>query len=647
MSKKPKKGESKIAGTQHSKPAKDAGSPSSVAAKGNVTKTRDDSSKHKTSSSAAKTTRASKQASAKDDSGNSQRKVKAVNRQARAQQDVEDKVSPPTPTSSKDTAKPKISDTPKAADRTKNTAAAPASKSGKRATISTPKESSQAPSNASARASGANTARLTKTSEATEPARKRTAKTTNEKVASDSSPEGGEELTFANSPFAASPHMEDASEEAAAPDLSDESPRKGRARNKSQTTAAGGAHATEKKSADGKRSKRNERAPRSPAKGEVIDEAEGSAKAGAQSHDAAEDTLANAQAAEPIAGDETVIDPVMIEADGAETTAEDEEGEEPGLFAAASQNDDDEREVLSEEEENRRYLKGILEALLFSSDKPLSGRELARAARIDKKRTLQLLLELRKEYRHRGVNIAEISGGFVLRSNPTYGAYVQKALALRPVRLSRAQLETLAIIAYRQPITRPEIDDIRGVDSGQVLKGLADRDLIKMLGKKDEAGRPMLYGTTDQFLELFSLESLKGLPSLREFTELSDDSKEKFAQVTGETMPSGEALGDEPSTIAVEGEGDGEDARVATSEEALDVGEGQPLDVRSREQEPGSPLPAEMDEDDPSSPESNPESGREPTGSGYPEARDESLMDEISSSDVTDESEPDDDASVF
>src|SRR5690606_21562228 len=137
---------------------------------------------------------------------------------------------------------------------------------------------------------------------------------------------------------------------------------------------------------------------------------------------------------------------------------------------------------LSEEEEARQYLKGLLEALLFSSDKPMNARELARAARLDKKRTLELIKELRAEYKNRGVNITEVSGGYVLRSNPAYGAFVQKALALRPVRLSRAQLETLAIVAYRQPITRPEIDDIRGVDSGQVLKGLAERDLIKILG---------------------------------------------------------------------------------------------------------------------------------------------------------------------
>jgi segregation and condensation protein B len=156
-----------------------------------------------------------------------------------------------------------------------------------------------------------------------------------------------------------------------------------------------------------------------------------------------------------------------------------------------------------------------------------------------------------------------VSGGYVLRSNPAYGAFVQKALAMRPVKLSRAQLETLAIIAYRQPITRPEIDDIRGVDSGQVLKGLADRDLIKMLGKKDEAGRPMLYGTTQTFLELFSLDSLKGLPNLREFTELSEDSREKFAEVTGETIPGPSVASDETGS-AGEGTGVSEDGASST-----------------------------------------------------------------------------------
>src|SRR5258705_6405200 len=111
--------------------------------------------------------------------------------------------------------------------------------------------------------------------------------------------------------------------------------------------------------------------------------------------------------------------------------------------------------------------------------------------------------------------------------------------------MTRAQLETLAIVAYRQPLTRPEVDDIRGVDSGPVLKTLLDRDLVRILGKKDEPGRPLLYGTAPSFLEFFGLKSLKDLPSLREFTELSDDSRRVYDREMSE-------LGDESTTADVD-----------------------------------------------------------------------------------------------
>jgi segregation and condensation protein B len=111
--------------------------------------------------------------------------------------------------------------------------------------------------------------------------------------------------------------------------------------------------------------------------------------------------------------------------------------------------------------------------------------------------------------------------------------------ALKPVRLTRAQVETLAIIAYRQPVTRPEIEDVRGVDGGAVLKLLLDRDLVRILGKKDEPGRPLLYGTTSHFLEFFGLKSLRDLPTLREFTELTDESKEVVERELGEVLPEG------------------------------------------------------------------------------------------------------------
>ncbi|MBI3207107.1 MAG: SMC-Scp complex subunit ScpB [Myxococcales bacterium] len=190
-------------------------------------------------------------------------------------------------------------------------------------------------------------------------------------------------------------------------------------------------------------------------------------------------------------------------------------------------------------EDTRTFLKGLIEALIFVADHPLTTKELARAAKIDKKRTEELVAELSVESAARGVRIEEVAGGLVLRSNPLYAPYVRNFVAMRPVRLSRAQLETLAIIAYRQPLTRPEIDDIRGVDSGPVLKGLLERDLIKILGKKDEPGRPMLYGTTPTFLELFSMQSLRDLPTLKEFTELSEESRSVFEREIGEDAPEG------------------------------------------------------------------------------------------------------------
>jgi segregation and condensation protein B len=200
------------------------------------------------------------------------------------------------------------------------------------------------------------------------------------------------------------------------------------------------------------------------------------------------------------------------------------------------------------------FLEGLIEALLFSSDRPMPSKELARAAGIDRRRAEELVAALRRRYENSGLSIEEVAGGFVMRSSPRYASYIQKLLALRPVRLSRAQLETLAIVAYRQPVTKPEVDDIRGVDSGQVLKGLLERELLKILGKKDEPGRPMLYGTTTAFLELLNLQSLKDLPTLREFTELSEESRRKFAEETGEESPEA-ALGDLAAAPAA-GEGD-------------------------------------------------------------------------------------------
>lgn len=187
--------------------------------------------------------------------------------------------------------------------------------------------------------------------------------------------------------------------------------------------------------------------------------------------------------------------------------------------------------------DDESYLLGLLEALLFCSDHPVEVKELARAAGLDRKRTVELLQRLIELYAQRGLRLEHVAEGYSFRTHPRYAEFVRKLLAARPVRLSRAQLETLAIIAYRQPVTRPDVDDIRGVDSGPVLKGLLERDLIKIIGKKDEPGRPILYGTSKGFLELFNLTALSDLPTLRDFVELNEESRRKFAEETGEDAP--------------------------------------------------------------------------------------------------------------
>jgi segregation and condensation protein B len=131
-----------------------------------------------------------------------------------------------------------------------------------------------------------------------------------------------------------------------------------------------------------------------------------------------------------------------------------------------------------------------------------------------------------------------------------FAPYVRELTSGRPIKLTRAQIETLAIVAYRQPVTRPEIDEIRGVDSGATLKLLLERDLLRLLGKKDEPGRPLLYGTTTYFLEFFGLRALKDLPTLREFTELSDESRRvtesRLAEIAEPRKPSDPPTASDP-----------------------------------------------------------------------------------------------------
>jgi segregation and condensation protein B len=187
-------------------------------------------------------------------------------------------------------------------------------------------------------------------------------------------------------------------------------------------------------------------------------------------------------------------------------------------------------------------LANIIESLLFASDRPLTLNELKRhVGERDGAKLTAALEDLRGRRAESGVQVVQVAGGWHLRTNPENVAWVSRILAGKPPRLSRAMLETLAIVAYRQPITRPEIDEIRGVDCGPVLKTLLERNLVRMIGKKEEVGRPILYGTTPEFLRTFSLRDLTELPTLREFHELGEAEKAKVEAVAAAAAPVAEA----------------------------------------------------------------------------------------------------------
>jgi segregation and condensation protein B len=170
------------------------------------------------------------------------------------------------------------------------------------------------------------------------------------------------------------------------------------------------------------------------------------------------------------------------------------------------------------------HVESIIESLLFAADKPLTAKQISDLLGESQLDVVSAALEaIMQRFAERGMQLQAVAGGYQFRTHPQNAMWVQKLLAQKPVRLTRAQLETLAIVSYRQPITRPEIDDIRGVDSGGSLKTLLDRSLIRILGKKEEPGRPLLYGTTKDFLAFFHLSDLKDLPTLREFHELSEE----------------------------------------------------------------------------------------------------------------------------
>ena len=167
-------------------------------------------------------------------------------------------------------------------------------------------------------------------------------------------------------------------------------------------------------------------------------------------------------------------------------------------------------------------IKNIIESLLFVADEPLTIDRLKKIISGAESRELrEALEELAADYETRqgGFFLKEVAGGYQIRTRPEYMEWIKRLLQPKPLRLSKAALETLAIIAYKQPVIRSDVEHIRGVDCGGILRVLLERKFIRVLGRKEIPGRPLIYATTKRFLEVFDLKNLKDLPTPKEIEE--------------------------------------------------------------------------------------------------------------------------------
>ena len=219
-------------------------------------------------------------------------------------------------------------------------------------------------------------------------------------------------------------------------------------------------------------------------------------------------------------------------------TAADVEDTELAVFDAA--------EIEAVEEVSQEELMSAVESLLFASDRPQSAATLKAAFQGTKVRVSDIrsaIERLQLEYTNaaRGVIVDEVAGGFQIRTKPENQKYLLRTVKARPFRLSGPALEVLAIVAYKQPCTKAMVDEIRGVESGHLMRGLLDRGLIHFAGKSDLPGRPMNYDTTRKFLEIFNLRNIQELPTLNEIDQLIPEGigedvekKPELKDITGE-----------------------------------------------------------------------------------------------------------------
>ncbi len=262
-------------------------------------------------------------------------------------------------------------------------------------------------------------------------------------------------------------------------------------------------------------------------------------------------------------------------------------------------------------------LKSVIEAVIFAADHAITFEKLMGVFEGQEREDVRVALkELIADYIERsgGIVIEEVAGGFQLRTRPEHAPWLKRFFKVGIQRVSKAALETLSIVAYKQPLTRAGLEEIRGVDSAGVLKTLLERRLVRIVGRQDAPGRPVVYGTTKEFLETFSLSDLASLPTLKEIETLEQESVgEEYELLSlvakGATQGVNQGAGEE---VEVE-PGSMEDVTEETSEEIEADSDADCAEAETAEPEEVS-SEADTDSDDPdeSNDTSEPESGQGP-----------------------------------
>ena len=256
-----------------------------------------------------------------------------------------------------------------------------------------------------------------------------------------------------------------------------------------------------------------------------------------------------------------------------------------------------------------QQMKQIVEALLFVADAPLSLAQLGKVLETEDRAQLKAALdELQADYQNteRAFDLVEVAGGYRLRTRPELAFWLRKLRRQQVTRLSTAALETLAVIAYKQPVLKAEIERLRGVEVSGVLRLLMEKDLVKVVGRKDLPGRPLIYGTTRRFLETFDLKDLKDLPTLQEMEAILGEAGQ---MVEGEEAAQGELelIGpDEEEALEQDLEQDSEPYEEVLPDDEGPSPEGEPYEAVPQEKPGGQDEPYEPSQEEESVQESEP-----------------------------------------